>query len=205
MHIFTSFKPVIFAISGLLCCSFIVPTAARALEDMGEIMAMTSLTWIKCNDGLRQRSSLYKEAGNLLRESGYDKSLLLNSRIDALAQVTLDEGPVDLCERFTGLSLKSAIIAAAKNTEQNLEYMATWKKKSAARMADYICRHGSLELTDSQIDNLYNDIIAIVEQEGAQRFVDEYAIESSFFEISEVAGAIAFRRRQNGTCRFIFN
>ena len=81
--------------------------------------------------------------------------------------------------------------------------MANWKKKSALRMADYICQHRTLELTDAQLERLYNDIVLITKQEGVERYVDDYAIESSFFEIAEAAGVIAFKRKQNGTCQIL--
>ena len=58
---------------------------------MEEVAATTALAWIKCNDGLRQKSSLYKEAENLFRSTGIDASLLLDSRLDAIAQATIDE------------------------------------------------------------------------------------------------------------------
>ena len=148
-------------------------------------------------------SALYKEAENLFRSTGIETSLLLDSRLDAIAQATIDENPFKVCERFMGFRLKTSIINAGKNADTNLQYMANWKKKSALRMADYICQHRTLEPTDAQLERLYNDIVLITKQEGVERYVDDYAIESSLFEIAEAAGVIAFKRKQNGTCQIL--
>ena len=196
-------KSRLLAISILLTGGFACPSSSQAIETMEEVAATTALAWIKCNDGLRQKSSLYKEAENLFRSTGIETSLLLDSRLDAIAQATIDENPFKVCERFMGFRLKTSIINAGKNADTNLQYMANWKKKSALRMADYICQHRTLELTDAQLERLYNDIVLITKQEGVERYVDDYAIESSLFEIAEAAGVIAFKRKQNGTCQIL--
>ena len=204
MKILAGFKSGLISISVLIAGNFIGQIPAQAIETAEQTTVMTALVWIKCNESLRTKSSLYQEAEEFLRAMNYDVNLLLDSRIDAFAQSGVDENPLKVCERFMGFGLAPTLMSIGKKAESNFKYMAKWKKKAAVRTADYWCKYRTLDLTDSQLDDLYDDIILIVEQEGVQRYVDDYAIESAALEIGEAAGLIVVKRKQNGTCQ-IFN
>lgn len=204
MKTLAGFKSGLISISILIAGNFIGQIPAQAIGTKEEAAATAALIWIKCNDTLRERSNLYKEAEDLFRSASFDTNLLLDSRLDAIAQASVDDNPLKICERFMGFRLKTSLINASKKIGNNFQYMANWKKKSAERMADYWCKHRTLELTDSQLDNFYDDIILILKQEGVRQYVDDYAIESALLEISEAAGVVVFKRSQDGTCQ-IFN
>jgi len=176
---------------------------AQAIGTAQEATVAAALLWIKCNESLRTKSSLYQEAEEFLRAGKFDANLLSNSRINAFVQAGVDENPLKVCEGYMGLPLVSSLRRQYSNAEKNFKYMANWKKKSAVRMADYWCKCRTFELTESQLDDLYYDIVSIVEQEGVQRYVDDYAIESASHEISGVAGMIVFKRTQKGTCQLL--
>ena len=116
------------AASVLLAGCFLGQIPAQAFSTAQEAAVAAALLWIKCNESLRTKSSLYQEAEEFLRAAKFDANLLSNSRIDALVQADVDENPLKACEGYMGFPLASSLTRQYSNVEKTSSIWRTGKR-----------------------------------------------------------------------------